>query len=163
MSIAKTFLQSAIKRLGYYKDLGDKTIAQLSNAEMHSQPNDSSNNMAIIIQHMAGNMFSRWTDFLTTDGEKEWRNRDAEFEDQGLDKEELIELWSKGWNCLFTTLQGLNEEDLLATIRIRGEELSVVDAINRQLAHYPYHVGQMIYLGKILRDEVWRNLSMPKR
>ena len=163
MSVAKTFLQSAIKRLGYYKDLGDKTIAQLSNAEMHFQPNDSSNNMAIIIQHMAGNMFSRWTDFLTTDGEKEWRNRDAEFEDQGLDKEELIELWSKGWNCLFTTLQGLNEEDLLATIRIRGEELSVVDAINRQLAHYPYHVGQMIYLGKIVRDEEWRNLSMPKR
>ena len=163
MSVAKTFLQSAIKRLGYYKDLGDKTIAQLSNAEMHFQPNDSSNNMAIIIQHMAGNMFSRWTDFLTTDGEKEWRNRDAEFEDQGLDKEELMELWSKGWNCLFNTLQSLNEEDLLATIRIRGEELSVVDAINRQLAHYPYHVGQMIYLGKIVRDEGWRNLSMPKR
>ena len=163
MSISKLFLQSAIKRLGYYKDLGDKTIAQLSNPEFHFQPNSESNTMAIIIQHMAGNMLSRWTDFLTTDGEKEWRNRDGEFEDQGLDKDELVELWNTGWDCLFNTLKGLHEEDLLATISIRAEELTVVDAINRQLAHYPYHVGQMIYLGKMIRDSGWVNLSMPKR
>lgn len=162
MSISTIFLQSAIKRLGYYKDLGDKTIAQLSDSEFHFQPNGESNNMAVIIQHMAGNMLSRWTDFLTTDGEKPGRNRDGEFEDQGLDKDELIALWDMGWDCLFKTLQGLSEEDLQATIRIRDEELSVVDAINRQLAHYPYHVGQMIYLGKIIRNESWKNLSIPK-
>lgn len=162
MSISNLFLQSAIKRLGYYKDLGDKTIAQLSGSEFHFQPNSESNNMAIIIQHMAGNMLSRWTDFLTTDGEKSWRNRDAEFEDQGLDKDELVALWNTGWDCLFKTLQGLSEDDLHAKIQIRSEELSVVDAINRQLTHYPYHVGQMIYLGKIIRNGEWKNLSIAK-
>lgn len=162
MNIGNNFLQSVIKRVRYYKLLGDQTIEQLSGEEMHFQPNTSSNSIALIIQHMAGNMLSRWTDFLESDGEKEWRNRDSEFEEANLNKDELITLWNKGWKCFLDTLEGLSEEDLLKTIRIRSEELGVIDAINRQLAHYPYHVGQMIYLGKIIRNEEWKNLSIAK-
>ena len=156
------FLQSAIKRLHYYKELGDKTFAQLNENDFHFQPNAESNSMAIIVQHMAGNMLSRWTDFLTTDGEKEWRKRDAEFEEQNLSKKQLLDLWEKGWNCCLDTLAALTEEDLLKTIYIRNEGLLVVDAINRQLAHYPYHVGQIIYVGKIIKNKNWHNLSIAK-
>lgn len=162
MSLAVSFLQSAIKRLSYYKDLGDKTFAQLSDADFHFQPNDDSNSIAIIVQHMAGNMLSRWTDFLTSDGEKEWRNRDTEFEEQQLNKEQLIAFWNKGWNCCLGALNSLTEDDLLKTIYIRSEGLLVADAINRQLAHYPYHVGQIIYIGKMVRSGQWQNLSVPK-
>jgi Protein of unknown function (DUF1572) len=162
MSIGKTFIQSAIKRLSYYKELGDKTFAQLNDADFHFQPNETSNSMAIIIQHTAGNMLSRWTDFLTSDGEKEWRNRDVEFEDQNLTKQELIDFWQKGWDCCLDALNALTEGDMLKTIYIRSEGLLVIDAINRQLAHYPHHVGQIIYLGKIIKNNNWQNLSIPK-
>ncbi len=162
MSLQNEFLSSAIKRLSYYKDLGDKTFAQLSYADFHYQPNEASNSIALIIQHMAGNMLSRWTDFLTTDGEKEWRNRDTEFEEQQLKKEELIALWEKGWACCLNAIKPLVEDDLLKTIIIRTEGLTVVDAINRQLAHYPYHVGQIIFLGKIIKGNNWQNLSVAK-
>lgn len=160
MSIGNVFLQSAIKRLAYYKGLGDKTFEQLTEADLHFQPNDTSNSIAVIMQHMAGNMLSRWTDFLTTDGEKEWRNRDAEFESNNQGKDQLMELWEKGWNCCLGTLNGLTAEDLLKTIYIRNEALPAADAINRQLAHYPYHVGQIIYLAKIIKNEHWQNLSI---
>ena len=156
------FLQSAIKRLSYYKQLGDKTFEQLTDADLHFQPNEESNSIAIIIQHVAGNMLSRWTDFLTTDGEKEWRNRDVEFEEQHLTKQQLIHFWENGWNCCLATLNSLTNEDLLKTIYIRGEGLPVVDAINRQLAHYPYHVGQIIYVAKIIKNKDWQNLSIAK-
>jgi len=156
------FLQSAIKRLSYYKDLGDKTFDQLSDVDFHYQPNEESNSIAIIIQHMAGNMLSRWTDFLTTDGEKDWRNRDTEFEAQQLGKKELLALWEKGWQCCLDAIQSLNETDLLKTITIRGEGLPVVDAINRQLAHYPYHVGQIIYVAKQITNHNWHSLSIEK-
>jgi hypothetical protein len=162
MSLAASFLQSAVKRLSYYKDLGDKTFAQLSDADFHYQPDDASNSIAIIIQHMAGNMLSRWTDFLTSDGEKEWRNRDTEFEEQQLTKAQLITFWDKGWTCCLEAIKNLTEEDLLKTITIRSEGLQVADAINRQLSHYPYHVGQIIYLGKLIRSGNWQNLSVPK-
>lgn len=162
MSIEKSFLQSAIKRLSYYKDLGDKTFEQLNDADFHYQPNDESSSIAIIIQHTAGNMLSRFTDFLTSDGEKEWRNRDVEFEDLRLSKQQLIALWQKGWDCLLGTLNGLTGEDLLKTIYIRSEGLLVVDAINRQLAHYPYHAGQIIYVAKIIKNKDWQNLSIAK-
>jgi Protein of unknown function (DUF1572) len=158
------FLKSAIKRLEYYKELGDKTFDQISsNAGFHFQPNEESNSIAIIIQHVAGNMLSRWTDFLTTDGEKKWRNRDAEFENRQLSKQELMELWEKGWACCLNTIGALQEGDLLKTIYIRGEGLSVIDAINRQLAHYPYHVGQIVYIAKMIKDAEWASLSIPKR
>jgi Protein of unknown function (DUF1572) len=162
MTIEKSFLQSAIKRLSYYKELGDKTFAQLTDADFHYQPNEASNSIAIIIQHTAGNMLSRWTDFLTSDGEKEWRNRDTEFEEQHLSKQQLIEFWEKGWQCLLDALNALTEDDLLKTIYIRSEGLLVVDAINRQLAHYPYHVGQIIYVAKIITNNNWQNLSIAK-
>ena len=161
-NINQIFLQSAIKRLSYYKELGDKTFAQLNHADFHYQPNEASNSIAIIIQHVAGNMLSRWTDFLTSDGEKDWRNRDSEFEEQQMNKQQLVAFWERGWQCLLDALNALQEDDLLKTIYIRGEGLSVVDAINRQLAHYPYHVGQIIYLAKIITNSSWKNLSIPK-
>ena len=162
MTTGNAFLQSAIKRLSYYKELGDKTFDQLSDENFHFKPNKESNSIAIIIQHTAGNMLSRWSHFLTTDGEKEWRNRDVEFEDQELNKQQLIALWQKGWDCLLGTLNALSEDDLLKTIFIRREGLLVIDAINRQLAHYPYHVGQIICLAKIIKNEDWQNLSIAK-
>ncbi len=162
MNLATEFLQSSVKRLKYYKELGDKTFAQLTDNDFHYQPNDASNSIAVIIQHMAGNMLSRWTDLLTSDGEKEWRNRDVEFEEQNLSKQELIDLWQKGWDCCLDALALLTEDDLLKTIHIRNEGLRVVDAINRQLAHYPYHVGQIIYIARMIKNEDWQNLSIPK-
>jgi hypothetical protein len=162
MSIGSSFLQSAIKRLSYYKELGDKTLAQLNDADLHFQPNEESNSIAIIIQHTAGNMLSRWTDFLTSDGEKDWRNRDTEFEEQHLTRQQLADLWQKGWDCCLGTLNSLTEEDLLKTIYIRSEALLAIDAINRQLAHYPYHVGQIVYLGRLIKNKDWQNLSIAK-
>jgi uncharacterized protein DUF1572 len=162
MSLGETYLQSVIKRLMTYKDLGDKTFAQLEEKDFHFQPNEASNSIAIIIQHMAGNMLSRFTNFLTEDGEKEWRKRDAEFDEQQLSKEKLIEHWENGWQVVFDALQSLTENDLLKTIYIRNEPLSVVDAVNRQLAHYPHHTGQIVYIGKIIRDDKWKSLSIPK-
>jgi hypothetical protein len=162
MSLASYFLQSSIKRLYYYKELGDKTFVQLTEADVNYKPNEESNSIAIIIQHMAGNMLSRWTDFLTTDGEKDWRNRDTEFEKQQLSKQQLIDFWEKGWKCCLDALHSLTEDDLLKTIYIRSDGLLVVDAINRQLAHYPYHVGQIIYLAKIITNTNWQNLSIAK-
>ena len=162
MNLGTEFLKSAIKRLSYYKELGDKTFEQLNDADFHFQPNEESNSIAIIIQHTAGNMISRWTDFLTSDGEKEWRNRDVEFEEQNLTKQQLVDFWQKGWNCCLGSLNSLAEDDLLKTIYIRSEGLLAIDAINRQLAHYPYHVGQIIYLAKIIKDKDWQNLSIAK-
>ncbi|MGC4104238.1 DUF1572 family protein [Ferruginibacter sp.] len=162
MNTGTIFLQSAVKRLGYYKELGDKTLAQLNEADLHYQPNEASNSIAIIIQHMAGNMLSRWTDFLTSDGEKDWRNRDTEFEEQQLSKEQLLAFWEKGWRCCLDAISALTEDDLLKTIYIRGEGLTVVDAINRQLAHYPYHVGQIIFAAKLITGNNWHNLSIAK-
>ncbi len=161
-SIGNEFLQTAIKRSAYYRELGDKTFDQVNEEGFYFQPNSSSNSIAIIIQHLAGNMLSRWTNFLTEDGEKEWRRRDEEFEIIKRTKNELLELWNKGWDCYIGTLQQLEEEDLLKTIYIRSEPLSVIDAINRQLAHYPYHVGQIVYLGRMMADTAWKSLSIPK-
>ncbi|MGQ0738654.1 MAG: DUF1572 family protein [Bacteroidota bacterium] len=161
-STGKDYLSTVTKRLKYYKDLGDKTFEQLNDWDFHYQPNEESNSIAIIIQHMAGNMFSRWTNFLTEDGEKEWRTRDAEFETGQQSKKELLEVWEKGWECFLAALASLKKKDLKKNITIRGEKLTVVDAINRQLAHYPYHVGQIIYIAKIIKNKGWKNLSIPK-
>ncbi len=162
MSIGKDYLETAIRRLKYYKELGDKTFVQLNEWDFHYQPNDESNSIATIIQHMAGNMLSRWTNFLTEDGEKEWRKRDEEFEIHQYTKQELIELWEKGWTCFLDTLSGLKKKDLKKKVSIRQEALTVIDAINRQLAHYPYHIGQIIFLAKIIKNKSWQNLSIPK-
>ena len=161
-SIGKEYLTTVIRRLKYYKDLAEKTFEQLDGNDLHFRPNDESNSVAIIVQHMAGNMLSRFTNFLTEDGEKEWRQRDDEFEIHNYSKEQVIELWEKGWQCVFDALDPLTEEDLLKTIYIRKEALTVIDAINRQLAHYPHHIGQILFLGKMLKGDKWKNLSIPK-
>lgn len=162
MDIATTFLQSATKRVTYYKELGDKTFAQLTEADFDFTPNKENNSIAIIIQHLAGNMLSRWTDFLMADGEKDLRNRDTEFDEQNLSKQQLIDCWEKGWACFLNALQQLAPGDLLKTVYIRREGILVLDAINRQLAHYPYHVGQIIYIAKIIKDQNWQTLSIAK-
>jgi hypothetical protein len=156
------FLQTAIRRLKYYKDLAEKSFEQLDDADFHYQFNEESNSIAIIIQHMAGNMLSRWTNFLTEDGEKPWRQRDDEFAIHAYNKEELIAIWEKGWKCVLDTLAALKEDDLLKTVTIRQESLTVTDAINRQLAHYPYHVGQIAYIGRMVKGPEWKSLSIPK-
>ena len=161
-TLESVFLDSAIKRLTYYKELGERTFSQLNDNDFQFLPNEESNSIAIIIQHMSGNMLSRWTNFLTEDGEKEWRQRDAEFESLAVSKDELIALWNKGWDCCLQAIKNLGDADLLKTITIRSEALTVVDAINRQLAHYPYHVGQIIYIGKLIKNHDWQNLSMPR-
>jgi hypothetical protein len=161
-TIAKEYLTTVIRRLKYYKDLAEKTFEQLGENDLHFRPNDGSNSVAIIVQHMAGNMLSRFTNFLTEDGEKEWRQRDDEFEIHNYSKQQVIDLWDKGWHCVFSALEALTEEDLLKTIYIRKEALTVIDAINRQLAHYPHHIGQILFIGKMLKGDKWKNLSIPK-
>lgn len=156
------YLSSAIKRLKYYKELGDKTFVQLEEKDLHFISAEEDNSIAIIIQHMHGNMLSRWTNFLIEDGEKEWRKRDEEFIDQYFTKEKLIKFWEEGWQCFFNALESLTEIDLVKTIFIRTEPLTVIDAINRQLAHYPYHIGQIIYVAKLLKNKTWQTLSIPR-
>lgn len=157
-----SYLTSAKKLFGYYKKIGDDAMAQVADEKLFFQPNEDSNSIAIIVQHLAGNMLSRWTDFLTTDGEKDWRNRDAEFETVITTKEELIAFWNKGWQCLLDALEPLTEHDLEKIIYIRNEGHTVLEAINRQLAHYPYHVGQMVFMAKMLANNKWQSLSIPK-
>jgi hypothetical protein len=158
----QSYLTSAKKLFIYYQKLGEDAIAQLPEEKLFFQPNENSNSIAIIVQHLAGNMLSRWTDFLTTDGEKEWRNRDAEFETNINNKQELLAYWKIGWQCLFDAIEPLTLTDLDKIIYIRNEGHTVLEAINRQLAHYPYHVGQIIYIAKILADNDWKSLSIPK-
>ena len=160
--IEQIFLDSVIKRFKEYKTLGEKTFNQLREEEMHFQPNESSNSIAVIIQHMHGNMLSRWTNFLAEDGEKEWRRRDDEFEVHSFSKQQLIDQWNEGWKVLLNALESLIADDLSKTITIRSQPLNVVDAINRQLAHYSYHVGQIVYLGRWIRQGEWKSLSIPK-
>ena len=162
MILEQGFLKDAIKRLKYYKDLGDKTFQQIPEAAFFYQPSTESNSIAIIVQHLYGNMLSRWTNFLTEDGEKEWRKRDQEFEAIQCTKEDIVSFWNEGWACLFNTLEGLTPNDLEKNITIRTETLTVYDAILRQLAHYPYHVGQIVFLGRWYINENWTSLSIPK-
>jgi hypothetical protein len=156
------YLQSATKLFRYYKKLGDGAFAQIADGEIHRQTDPDSNSIAVIAKHMAGNMASRWTDFLTTDGEKEWRDRDAEFVDDVPDKDSLIRLWENGWDLVFSALRGLKPKDLGRVVYVRNEGHTVLEAINRQLTHYGYHVGQIVYLAKDTRSGSWKSLSVPK-
>lgn len=162
MSLGKEYLSTVIRRLKYYKELGEKTFEQLEEKDFHVLPTSESNPIAVIVQHLSGNMLSRFTNFLTEDGEKEWRQRDNEFEIHDLSKQQIIDLWNQGWQCCFEALEHLTENDLLTIIYIRQEPLTVVDAINRQLAHYPYHIGQLIYIGRMIKNKDWKSLSIPK-
>lgn len=156
------FIESVKKQFAYYKHLGDKTFDQLQEADFFWQFNQESNSIAVIVKHLWGNMLSRWTDIFTTDGEKETRNRDGEFEIDLKTKAEVLQNWEAGWNCLFNTLKSLSETDLERIIYIRNEGHTVLEAINRQLAHYPYHVGQIVFIGKMIQNEKWQSLSIPR-
>lgn len=162
MKIGNVYLKVVVERFKSVKTLGDKTIEQLSEQDIHWTYNQESNSVAVIVKHLSGNMISRWTDFLTSDGEKENRNRDEEFIDDIPSKLEMINVWEKGWDVLIDTLTGLKEEDLLKTIKIRGEKHFVLEAIERQMTHYAYHVGQIVYIGKQLKDSEWKTLSIPR-
>ncbi|MCF2489230.1 DUF1572 family protein [Dyadobacter sp. CY347] len=157
-----SYLGSAIKQFEYYKMLGEKAIAQLPDEDLFWQYNAESNSIAVIVNHISGNMLSRFTDFLTTDGEKPWRNRDAEFEDRFATREEIMAHWDNGWERLLTTLRDLRDDQLETVIYIRNDGHTVMEAINRQLAHYPYHIGQIVYIAKMAANEHWESLSIPR-
>jgi hypothetical protein len=156
------YLESVKKQFAYYKMLGEKTIAQLSDEHLFIQFNEESNSIAIIVKHLCGNMLSRWTDFLTTDGEKSWRDREGEFENDISDRATLLAKWNEGWDCLFNALDSLNADNSGTIVYIRNQGHSIVEAINRQLAHYPYHVGQIVFIGKMLLGTRWESLSIPR-
>jgi len=162
MEVNKQYLESVQKQFLYYKTIADKAMAQLEPEQLSVALNDNTNSIATIIKHLSGNMLSRWTNFLTTDGEKEGRNRDSEFEETIIDKDTLLEIWEKGWNCLFEALKSLTPDQLSNLIYIRNEGHTVVEAINRQLAHYPYHIGQIVFYAKLLKKGEWNSLSIPK-
>jgi hypothetical protein len=162
MTTGTTYLNSVKKEFKRYKEVAEKAIDQVPSEKLFIKLTDESNSVAIIVQHLAGNMLSRWTDFLISDGEKAWRNRDDEFEAKIHEKEELMAYWNNGWLCLTSALENLREEDLGRIVYIRNEPHTVIDAIQRQLAHYPYHVGQIVFAAKILKEGEWRSLSIPK-
>ncbi|UUC45420.1 DUF1572 family protein [Flavobacterium cerinum] len=162
MEINAQYLESVKKQFLYYKTIADKAMAQLEPEQLSVSLNENTNSIANIIKHLSGNMLSRWTDFLTSDGEKEWRNRDEEFEETVIEKEALLVIWEKGWNCLFDALNNLTTDQLSNVIYIRNEGHTVTKAINRQLAHYPYHVGQIVFYAKLLKNGEWNSLSIPK-
>lgn len=162
MEANESYLESVKKQLLYYKMLGEKAMDQLEPEQLFVSVNEDTNSIATIIKHISGNMLSRWTDFLTSDGEKEWRNRDAEFENDLQSKDEVLEVWNKGWKCFLDTLESLQPDQLSDIIYIRNEGHTVIEAINRQLAHYPYHIGQIVFYAKQLKNGSWDSLSIPK-
>jgi len=160
--MAEEYLKSVTCQFEYYKKIADRTFEQLSEEQLHWQYDEESNSIATIIKHMAGNMLSRWTDFLTTDGEKDWRDRESEFDNCQRGRVTLLAKWNEGWSCLFTALDSLSEDDLDSIIYIRNQRQSAMDAICRQLAHYSYHVGQIVFIGKMVLGEQWNSLSIPR-
>lgn len=162
MSVGSEYLKVVLARFKSVKELGDKTIQQLSEDDIHWALNENSNSVAIIVKHLSGNMMSRWTDFLTTDGEKPDRNRDQEFINTISTKKEMLSMWEQGWHVLFDAINGLDETDLLEKVYIRGERHTVIDAIERQMVHYASHIGQIVYIGKQIKDDHWKTLSIPK-
>ena len=162
MSYVLEFISSVKKEFDYYKLLGEKTIEQLDDDQIKWQYNEESNSVAILVKHLWGTMLSRWTDFLTTDGEKEWRNRDAEFVNDIKDKKELLQKWEAGWQCLFNALDSINDENFETIVYIRNGGHTVMEAVLRQQSHYIYHVGQIVSLGKMICGPAWKPLSIPR-
>lgn len=160
---ALAYRDEAIRAFRQYRKLAEDALAQLEDGQFFQAPDPESNSTALIVKHLAGNLRSRWTDFLTSDGEKPDRNRDLEFEAAGTDsREALTAAWNAGWSILFATLEGLDAADFERAVIIRGEPHSVLQALNRQVAHYAYHVGQIVFLAKHLKGRDWRTLSVPK-
>jgi hypothetical protein len=156
------FLSSASKQFRFYEHLGRRSLEQVSEADLFHVPAPESNSLAVIVKHLHGNMQSRWTDFLHSDGEKPWRDREGEFDNSARTKAEVMRLWEEGWQTLFHAVENLKAEDVPRTIYIRNQGHSVLEAIQRQLCHYAYHVGQMVFLAKMLRQEQWESLSIPR-
>lgn len=156
------YISSVKKQFLYYRDLGWKTIEQIPEEQLNWQYNEESNSIITLVKHLSENMLSRWTDFLTSDGEKEWRQRDQEFENESYSIDQVRERWDKGWDCLMQALDDLTDRDLEKIIYIRNQGHTVVEATNRQLSHYSYHVGQIVFIGKMIQDEKWKSLSIPR-
>lgn len=163
MNIGSEYLKTVIQRFMDAKVTAEKALEQLTESELFWAPNEESNSVAIIVKHMSGNMVSRWTDFLTTDGEKPYRNRDDEFAGDIQTKEQMMELWEFGWDIFFNALKSIEDEQLLKIITIRNEPHSVMEAIERQMYHYSYHIGQIIYVAKILKSGDWKALTIPRK
>jgi len=157
-----TYLTSARQQFQYYRQLGEKTFDQLQDEQLFWRSDADANSIAIIVQHLHGNMRSRWTDFLTSDGEKEWRTRDLEFEDMINDRATLLDRWNTGWQCVFDALDAVNSANFDTTVYIRAQAHTITDAVNRQLCHYAYHVGQIVLLGRTLKGPEWNSLSIPR-
>ncbi len=157
-----SYVEDSLSLFRYYKKLGEGAIEQVLDEQLFATLDPEMNSIAIMVKHIAGNMRSRWTDFLTSDGEKPDRNRDAEFEQAPSTRSELLKLWNDGWNRVFSALEPLSNSDLERTVTIRGEPHSVMQAINRQIAHYAYHVGQIVFLAKHLNASGWKSLSVPR-
>jgi len=162
LQFTTSYLEDSLTLFRYYKKLADGAMAQVADEQLNAALDSDMNSIAVIVKHMAGNMRSRWTDFLTTDGEKPDRNRDAEFQDPPEGREALMGIWEQGWARLFRALEALTDADLPRTVTIRGEAHSVMQAINRQLAHYSYHCGQIVFLAKHFRGAGWKSLSVPR-
>ncbi|HEY1496983.1 MAG TPA: DUF1572 domain-containing protein [Candidatus Solibacter sp.] len=162
LEFTTSYLADALTLFRYYKKMGEAAIAQVTDEELTKALDGEMNSIAVIVKHMTGNMRSRWTDFLTTDGEKPDRDRDSEFMEPPATRAELMKSWEEGWDHLWRALGQLQEHDMVRTVTIRGERHSVMQAINRQLAHYPYHVGQIVMLAKHFRGDKWQTLSVPK-
>jgi hypothetical protein len=163
LKFTTSYLEDSIELFHYYKRLADRAMAQIADEHLFARLDAESNSIAIIVKHMAGNMRSRWTDFLTSDGEKSTRDRDSEFEDPAATREALLRDWENGWACVFNALEPLTDDDLERTVTIRGEAHSVMQAINRQVAHYAYHVGQVVLLAKHYAGQDWQPLTIPRR
>lgn len=156
------YLESAKKQFEFYKLLGEKTFEQLTDEQLFWKYNNESNSIATIVTHLSGNMLSRWADFLTTDGEKEWRDRESEFDNDIKDRDELMKKWNDGWICLFKAINSITEDNFNTMVYIRNIGHTIQEAINRQLAHYPYHIGQIVFIGKMVKDDKWTSLSIPR-
>lgn len=160
--MVELYLENITKQFKSYKEVADKTISQLEEKDLHWKYNEESNSVTSIIVHLSENMLSRWTDFFISDGEKHSRNRDSEFEPHNLTKQELIVIWEKGWNCLFNALASINETNFNQPIYIRNKQHKLIESITRQIAHYPYHIGQIAYIGKMILNDKWQTTSIAK-
>jgi len=163
LEFTTSYLQDSLTVLRYYKNLAERAIAQVPDEQLTATLDNEMNSIAIVVKHLAGNMRSRWTDFLTSDGEKPDRNRDTEFDEAPQTRADLLAMWDEGWARVFSALEPLTESDLQRTVTIRGEPHSVMQAINRQVAHYPYHIGQIVMLAKHFQSHAWKSLSVPRR
>src|SRR3979490_1450328 len=162
LEFTTSYIQDSLSLFRYYKNLTERAMAQVWDEQLLTVLDPEMNSIAVLVKHMAGNMRSRWTDFLTSDGEKPDRDRDSEFLDPPQTREALMKLWEQGWECVFSALGPLSDEDLGRTVRIRGEAHSVMQAINRQLAHYAYHCGQIVLLAKYFQNDKWQSLTVPR-